>query len=274
LGAFLVIPSIGFAHGNGTIHVREMYSVLPFAANEDGSATKENVAIEGWLRLITSELIDNYKGREYDDFDGRCFYHYLNDEFGFHCKHRLLFHWGYNSRPWSEALDAKISHYEWSKDPQMVEAFKRVFVVEQARRNRLANSKTEEVFGFSSSGKESAWANGIIAVVYDIHLLGDYVPYDNVDFDGVMLPSKVLGDIVNALSRIDANESKNLRKRITELAKSTHDEHELAIILIRELQNEFPKFLLSANDGAIKKKFLMRGFRLKEFNEKTLSSIL
>lgn len=266
MGAFLVIPCICFAHGSGTIHVREMYSVLPFAANEDGSALKENADIERWLRLITSELIDNYKGRECEEFGGRCFYQYLNDEFGFHCKHRLLFHWGYNSRPWSDALDAKISQYEWSKDPQVVETFKKTFAIEQARRNRLANSKTEDVFGFSSSGKESAWANGIIAIVYDVHLLGDYVPYDNSDFDGVMPPSKVIGDIVNALNRIDAGESKYLKGRITTLAKSTSDENELSIMLIKELQKEFPRFLLSANKGAIKQKFQMRSFVLKEIN--------
>lgn len=90
-----------------------MYSVLPFKSDLNGSAVSENIAIEKWLGMITSDLIDNCWGKECDEFGGKSFYNYLRDEFGFRCKHRLLFHWGFNARPWTDELEKKISKYAW-----------------------------------------------------------------------------------------------------------------------------------------------------------------
>lgn len=160
-----------YAHGNGNIHVKEMYSVLPFKSDLNGSAVSENIAIEKWLGMITSDLIDNCWGKECDEFGGKSFYNYLRDEFGFRCKHRLLFHWGFNARPWTDELEKKISKYAWYSDSKTVERFKQAFIIEQARRNRQANEWTERTFGFISSGKKSSWANGMIALMYDVHLL-------------------------------------------------------------------------------------------------------
>lgn len=160
-----------YAHGNGNIHVKEMYLVLPFKSDLNGSAVSENIAIENWLGMITSDLIDNCWGKECDEFGGKSFYNYLRDEFGFRCKHRLLFHWGFNARPWTDELEKIISKYAWYSDSKTVERFKQAFIIEQARRNRQANEWTERTFGFISSGKESSWANGMIALMYDVHLL-------------------------------------------------------------------------------------------------------
>ena len=260
---YVLLPQSVSAHGNGKTHVKEMYSVLPFAVQENGSATSENKPIADWLGMITSDLIDNYWGKQYDDYGGKSFYDYLRDEFDFHCKHRLLFHWGFNSRPWSEALEEKISGYDWYSDPETVTRFKQLFVTEQARRNRQANAVTEELFGLTSSGKEAAWANGIISVVYDVHLLGDWVPDDNSDFDGVTPPSKIVIDLVNAVRRIDPQKSKSIEKELIAVSKSATDENEMAVMLIAKLQTLFPDFLLESNDGALKRKFQAKGFTLK-----------
>ena len=251
------------AHGNGNVHVREMYSVLPFADNGEGAAVAENSAVVEWLGMITSDLIDNYWGKECEEFGGRLFYDYLREEFGFRCKHRLLFHWGFNARPWTDDLEAKIQRYSWYSDEQTVKRFKAAFVTEQARRNRQANEWTERTFGLASSGKESAWANGLIAIVYDVHLLGDYVPEDNRDFDGVTKPSVVVGDIINALRRIDSSRSRELEKELSSIARNAPDEHQMAKELIALLQARLPAFLLKANGGALKQKFLAKGFVLK-----------
>ena len=252
------------AHGSGITHMIEMYSVLPFEAKDNGHAVEENKAIEDWLGMITSDLIDNYWGNACPEFEGKTFYDYLRDEFGFRCKHRLLFHWGFNARPWSADLEAKIRQYEWYSDETTVKKFKEAFVIEQTRRNRKANALTEDLFGFSSSGKESAWANGILAIMYDVHLLGDYVPDDNRDFDGVTKPSSIVGDIINALRRIDSSQSQELEKILSSISKSVADEHQMAIDLISALQENLPGFILKANNGAVKVKFLAKGFVLRQ----------
>ena len=231
-----------------------MYSVLPFSTDAGGNAVAENRAVEEWLGMITSDLIDNYRGKAVPEFGGRCFYDYLREEFGFHCKHRLLFHWGFNARPWSDALEEKISHYDWYSNPAEVERFKKAFITEQARRNRQANEWTERVFGLSSGGKEASWANALVSIVYDVHLLGDYVAEDNSDFDGVTPPSKVAGDIINSLRRLDAVQSRSLEREISLIVKSSPNEHETASLLIRKLQESRPQFILEAGGGALKRR--------------------
>ena len=237
--------------------------MLPFKSDLNGSAVYENKAIEEWLGMITSDLIDNYWGKETPEFGGRCFYDYLKEEFGFRCKHRLLFHWGFNSRPWSDALEEKISHYNWYNSPAAVDRFKKAFITEQARRNRQANEWTERVFGLSSGGKEASWANALVSIVYDVHLLGDYVIDDNRDFDGVTPPSKVAGDIVNSLRKLDAVQSKSLEKAISRIVESAEDEHKSASLLIKLLQEKLPIFILTAENGALKKRFEQSGYMFK-----------
>ena len=267
ISAIILLLALAFlpagAHGSWKIHVIEMYSVLPFEADENGSPTKENKAIGNWLKTITSELIDGYKGIPTEEFGGLCFYDYLRYNFDFHCKHRLLFHWGFNARPWNPELEKKVSKCSWRNCPDSVELFKRAFVLEQKRRNARANSETEKVFGYSYGGKEASWANGIISIAYDVHLLGDYVLDDNRDFDGVTPPSQIAGDIVSSLRKIDKSRSKPIEKEITSIAKSTEDEHVLASHLIALLQEKCPKFLLDAQGGSLKRRWVAQGYRLK-----------
>lgn len=261
--SLIVFPLHAFAHGSGNVHIAEMYSVLPFKALPNGAATAENRSVSELLGMITSDLIDNYWGKECEEFGGKNFYNYLRDEFGFRCKHRLLFHWGFNARPWTDELEKKISKYAWYSDSKTVERFKQTFIIEQARRNRQANEWTERTFGFISSGKESSWANGMIALMYDVHLLGDWEPDDNSDFDGVTPPSKIAGDIVNVLRRIDASRSRQIERALSDITKSSEDECTMAVQMINILQEMLPSFLLTANDGALKKKFEKNGFTLK-----------
>lgn len=195
--ALLLLQPLSWGHPSWQIHVKEMYSVFPFALDYSGSIVPENKPISDWLKTISSDLIDKYKGVPMEEFGGRTFYEYIGSEFDFHCKHRLLFHWGYNSNPWSEALSTKAAYLSPSEFERLQEAFR----VEQKRRNALANAITEKTFGFASGGTEASWANALISIAYDVHLLGDYTPEDNSDFDGVTPPGAVAGDVINTLSR-------------------------------------------------------------------------
>lgn len=251
------------AHPNASIHIREMYSVLPFKADANGNAVRENREIYDWLKLITSDLIDNYKGEPLQEFGNRSFYDYAREEFDFHCKHRLLFHWGFNSVPWSKSLEDRIAKCPWYPDNEKLTRFKNALVVEQARRNRLANASTEELFHFASGGTEAAWANGILAIVYDVHLLGDWDPADNSDFDGVTEPSVIVADIINALRRIDSSLSPSLEKQIKALSKKESNPNSLAVKTISLLKKNLPSFILSSNSGSLKRRFIQLGFILK-----------
>ncbi len=251
-----------FAHPNAKLHVMEMYSVLPFATDVKGNIPKENLKIKLWLQTITSDLIDNYKGEPIEDFDNLNFYDYVKREFGFACKHRLLFHWGYNALPWSDDLERKISKYTWYDNPSEVVRFKDCLVREQQRRNNIANRVTEDTFGLAHYGKEAGWANAILAIVYDVHLLGDYVLTDNHDFDGVTPPSKVCGDIINALRKIDKVGGETIVKKIKKITDQESNEHIIASDVISILQNDLPALILESNENDIKNHLLQLGYLL------------
>lgn len=264
LSAFLSFPL--FAHPQSWQHIMEMYSVLPFAIDSNGNVVDENLDIRRWLEKITKDLIDDYNRVEIADYGGKTFYSYLNEEFGFNLSfgnHRILFHWCFNANPWNEALNSYVIGQRWENNK--IQRFKKTLIDEQKRRNSIANKETEMVFGFSSGGIEARWANSILAIVYDVHLLGDYTNADNRNFKGVTVPSKVAADIINSIRRIDASKASykiidSIRVTITEYQS---DQHLLAEKLIKILQKDMPKFLLTANGGTLKRRFISRGFKLK-----------
>ena len=268
----IVIGLIAFAfsiptdsHPKSWQHIAEMYSVLPFATDRDGNVVPENFPIRIWLETITKDLIDEYNRVGIKEYGGRTFYEYLKDEFDFGLSsgnHRVLFHWGYNSKPWNKELDRYVIYKDWDIDK--INRFKEALIAEQRRRNSIANKETEKVFGFASGGEEARWANGLLAIVYDVHLLGDYTSADNKNFRGVTEPSKVAGDIINSVRRIDGSiKSQRIVDSIRKKTSLYSDQHILASELILTLQEELPKFLMSAKGGELKRRFKNRGFKLK-----------
>ncbi|MGN1221337.1 MAG: hypothetical protein ACI4TU_10415 [Candidatus Cryptobacteroides sp.] len=254
-----------YAHPNSWQHIMEMYSVLPFATDKDGNVVQENFPIRIWLENITKNLIDDYNRVEINEYGGCTFYAYLQREFNFKLsfgEHRILFHWGYNAQPWNDSLEQYVISNNW--DEEKIARFKRAMVVEQRRRNRIANKEAEKVFNFASGGIEAQWANAILSIVYDVHLLGDYTLADNKNFKGVTEPSKVAQDILSSIRRLDRSKTSiKLIESIKQTISEYSDQHILAEKLIILLQKEMPRFILSAQDGSLKRRFEKLGYKLK-----------
>ena len=260
-----LLPWIAIGHPKTWMHVDEMYSVLPFATYKNGNVVEENFRIREMLETISKDLIDDYNRIKIKEYGDLTFYDYLKYKFDFKLgvgNHRLLFHWGYNAEPWNDELEDYVKREEWGEEK--IKRFKDALKEEQKRRNAIANKSAEKVFGFASGGREAKWANSIMAIVYDVHLLGDYTEGDNKFFIGVTKPSKVAGDIINSIRNID--NSRTSRNIIDSIRKTTREysnqEHVLASKLIEILQTDLPGFLLTANEGALKRKFEQKGFKL------------
>lgn len=243
------------AHSGFALHKADFYAVLGW---------EEDARVTAWMRAISSSMIDNYKGQEREVYGGLNFYDYLKADFpGFKCKHRLLFHWGYNSQPWSEALQRKVAALPWGGDSAEVGRFKRALAREQQYRNVVANKMTEELFGFASGGRDAAMANAMVSVVYDVHILGDYTP-DNSDREGLQSFASVVGDLINAVRRIDAQSSAALIKDIKAVANdATLTVPERSERLLAYLTTHFPEFLKKAQSGSLKRRIERRGIRFK-----------
>ena len=246
------------AHESWQQHVEDMYMVFGFERNEE---------LTNWMRFVSSVLIDNYNTEYAFSNDGKPFdfYSYLQGKYpDFQCKHRLLFHWGYNSRPWSSYLQEKVNYYGWSDE--MIQEFQEDLIAEQKRRNGFANEYTENVFGFAHGGKEARVARVLISIAYDIHILGDYEP-DNIDLDGLQDIGSVVGDIMNNLTALDKQQSSVLRKQLRKASQNPkYGIQDKASILLEILKDNFSVLLQNADDGKIATHLNARGFRFVDYD--------
>lgn len=263
---FITITSLfllqmsSWAHESWQQHAEDMYQVFGFERNEE---------LTDWMRFVSSVLIDNYN-TEYafsnDDkpFD---FYLYLQEKYpGFQCKHRLLFHWGYNSRPWSSYLQEKVENYGWPDE--MVQELQADLVAEQKRRNAFSNEYTENLFGFAHGGKEARVARVLISIAYDVHILGDYES-DNIDLDGLQDIGSVVGDIIDNLNALDNQQCSALRKQLRDtLRDPKYEIQDKAAVLLDLLKNNFSILLQNADEGKIAAHLNARGFRFVNYENK------
>lgn len=245
-----------WAHESWQQHADDMYMVFGFERNEE---------LTNWMEFVSSVLIDNYNTEYAFSSDGQPFdfYAYLQEKYpDFQCKHRLLFHWGYNSRPWSPYLQEKVNYYGWSEE--MIQEFQADLIAEQKRRNGFANEYTENVFGFAHGGKEARFARVLISIAYDVHILGDYEP-DNIDLDGLQDIGSVVGDIMNNLSALDNQQSSTLRKQLRKVSQDPKYEiQDKATVLLNLLKDNFSILLQNADDGKIASHLKERGFRFTD----------
>lgn len=235
------------AHSSWIAHADDMMAVLGF---------EESSEIRNWMKFISSDMIDQ-PGSFYDELKTR--------HPGFTCKHRALFHWGYNAVPWNYEIERKVKiyceQYNLNYDSN-IRVFKSELIAEQKRRNRLINLKTESLFGFAHGGKDAQYAVFFASMAYNIHLVGDHMS-DNTDFDGVQKLENVIGLIVISLKNFNLNGSKNVIKNITAINRKYQSSTLKADALMKLLKQEVPDVIKKAQDGSIKRRIENKGFRFR-----------
>lgn len=252
----LLISSLAAsAHSSKIAHAKEIQSAFGF----------QDKAVFEWLCFISSDMIDKHQP----------FYDRLKAQFpNFTCRHRLLFHWNYNGKPWTPGLEARVAAYTrqlyGSKEykdhlEEMNARFLEVLRKEQKRRNGLINARTEEVFGYASGGREAAYANFFAAMAYDLHLLGDYMT-DNKDLNGLVELNTLVGGIISTINRLDAKAGKQLTKALSAELKSGKGDQEKADALMAIVQKALPPFIRAAREGSIYRHLLSRGFKFPDPN--------
>ena len=258
MSSLFIFQISAWAHESWQQHAEDMYEVFGFERNEE---------LTNWMKFVSSVLIDNYNTEYAFSNDGKPFdfYSYLQEKYpDFQCKHRLLFHWGYNSRPWSSYLQEKVNYYGWSDE--MIQEFQSDLIAEQKRRNGFANEYTENLFGFAHGGKEARVARVLISIAYDVHILGDYEP-DNTDLDGLQDIGSVVGDIMNNLAALDNQQSSVLRKQLRKASQDPkYGIQDKATVLLELLKDNFSVLLQNADDGKIATHLNARGFRFVDYD--------
>lgn len=237
------------AHDDVREHVKDMRAVFGF---RDGRAGPKNAEIVKWMTFISSDMIDE------KDFHGK-----LKAECGFDCTspklHRLLFHWGYNSKPWSDALERRVRRFARDnkiQEDSIVTVIKEKVRKEQKRRNGEVNEMTEKLFGFvgengeRAGGTEARFANFFASIAYDVHLIGDYMT-DNSCLEGLENFGSVVGDMVNRIRALDNIKGRNIIRGITVINMKSGDVQKKADELMAYLKQEMPRFIKEAREGSI-----------------------
>lgn len=248
LMVLVIKPQVMCAHGSFNEHKYDMYRVLGFM---------ENPQITKWMEFISTEMIDKCYDSE--------FYKSLQSNYpDFKCKHRLLFHWGYNDEPWNTPIELKVRDYASQKSlnqDSLVKVFKEDFKKEQKRRNSEMNKRTENLFGFASGGKDAARANFFAAIVYDVHLLGDYTD-DNRDFDGLVPFDRVVRDIADRVTKLDPSDRKGkvVVANLNKIRNCGLNREDKAKQVIDYLSTALPSFIMTVEGGSIYRRLQNKGF--------------
>lgn len=253
---FLCLSSIAaFPHG-GERHMYDMMAVLGLDMNTPEDPNHPNKKAKKWCKYITNDLIDNSS-----------FHDKLYNKYGISFRgaqlHRYLFHWGYDAKPWSAAIESKIIQQAPKTNytsEYLIEHIKSDLREEQSRRNRSLNAKTEELFGFAHGGKEGKYARFFAAMAYNIHILGDYESVNTV-FAGLCNLDDLIGMLVIEIRNFDKNNCTKIIKGITDINNTIKDNQKKADKLMEYLKTTLPLFISQAHDGRIKRRLEKRGFK-------------
>ena len=248
------------AHGSFIAHCEDMMEVFGFDYNiKLFSRSKDTKSNTSWTKFISSDMIDNTEFHRYIER------RYSNLKIARPKYHRLLFHWGYNTEPWSPYLERHLTYCRLNyvdNEDALLKEFKSEVKAEQKRRNRKINEATEKVFGFAHGGIDAKYAQFFASMAYNIHLLGDQQT-DNSVFLGVASTNTLIGQIILSLRMLDASRSKPIERQLSVLNRQYSNPHQKVDAVMAYLKQSVPKFIQEAQGGRIARRLEKQGIKLK-----------
>jgi len=248
-----------FAHSGFIQHGEDIMAVLGLEHDTRlFNRSKDTKSNNSWVKFISSDMIDN------TDFHKKLEQDYPGFSIKGPNRHRLLFHWAYDTEPWNEELEVLFKEYCDIADRNIesnIRILRAKLISEQRARNRKIINKTQEVFGFEAGGKQGrTYTHFFASMAYNIHILGDYTS-DNTVLDGLFGFDKLIGRIVVELRNLDYANSKYLVNEITRINSQNIDVQKKADLLMGYLKQEVPNFIKRACNGSIRRKIEGQGFK-------------
>lgn len=183
-------------------------------------------------------------------------------------KHRIWYHWGFNTDPRQYpplvgSLNQAVAEGTISQEDAT--EFWTLLSQDIATRNRALMNEAAQVFGYGELGTISAQQrrqlNGLITILYSIHILGDHQTPDST----IVAPlSRVYADISNAIDNLAGTSPDNLQQAKA-LKKKLKAAQTSPTQYLDTLALEFTPFLLSLRGEGYdyQARFQRMGYRLK-----------
>jgi hypothetical protein len=125
--------------------------------------------------------------------------------------HRIFFHWGFNGDPRkSPALKECIDNCV--QEERIREQMWKIVLDEQGRRNKRMMSEVDRSTTYiGADGRQKGFAkrevhNGIAALAYDVHIIGDYIEGKDVPMKALVSLQGTQNDIIKAMQNITEND--------------------------------------------------------------------
>lgn len=251
----LFTPIDAIAHDSWEKHAKDVMDVFGF--EWDGRKANKNTPIKKWIEFISSKMIDDTSFHR----------ELMNRHNGFPNlatpqKHRILFHWAYDAKPWNIEFEKIVKDYCYYYDlneETNIRIFKSELENEQVRRNRNISRETGYLFG-------QKYEYFFSSMAYNVHILGDYMS-DNSVLTGLNELTDLMGKIIIELRKLDYQASKPIVREINNILHNTDNVQIKADKLMKILTTHVPKFLKDARKGDVYRTIGNRGFVFKEIEE-------
>ena len=169
--------------------------------------------------------------------------------------HRILFHRGFNRDPkHSNAISRCVEACDW--DTGTRDAFWNVIKEEQGRRNLKMIDSMGQTLGFFSRRHQNAFAS----IVYDTHILGDYIQQDGGYSDKPLMNlDDLIADMHQALySNLQGGDDAIALNK--ELKAASGSERERAEKFLAILKQRVPSIIANAEEGFSRRQIEKQGF--------------
>lgn len=251
---FIFCSVLGFSKGIEE-HTKDMRDVFPFAGKVP--------ALEKLFYMV-----NDYLDRK--DFDNRlyrgnntghpvCIVKLIEQDPRFKRmtlkEHRIWFHWGFNAdiklfQPLKKMINENIAKGQIKAEDAPY--FYYVLNQERAKRNRELMNLAGKVLGYSKfqgyvSKAMRDQQNGLVTILYSIHVLGDHTTSSR---DWLAKTNVIYKDIHDAIFNIagrdfhDYQLAKKLVKTLTAVSRKP-DTKETVELYLQTLKDNFPRFILS-----------------------------
>ncbi len=252
---------------SGWEHATDMYRIFPF------DSVPQNKAVLRYYRLVNSYLDYPYTqpgerpSKSNPKRPKSIADHPKFSKIHWQGRHRIWFHWGFNTdprqfAPITNSLNAAIANGV-IRESDLPE-FWDLMNAEISKRNRALMNEGAKVFGFGELGTISAaqrrQLNGLVTVLYSIHILGDHQTKDSND---IVPLNRVYADVYSAIDNIAGKDAENYAKAkaLKQQLKPYQQKPEL---FLDAMKRYFSPFLLSLSGPGYDYKAKWRQYCLKQ----------
>lgn len=155
--------------------------------------------------------------------------------------HRLFFHWGFNKNPQdSIPLSEKVN--EATEDPYKRKMIWELIIKYQSERNRKMKSVVYQLGAMTKDEND-----GISTLIYDIHLLGDYIEGTETTSKALLNINSIIGDLNNAFVKLNCSNYNYLREIKKEMNSTIGSDKMRAEKILQILKNRVPNIIQHTN---------------------------